>query len=199
MNPDENKDHDNSVPITIVAESREWSRPSNQWRGRRNLVIVASVFVVLILTVLLVWYFKSRQTAPSEETSVVVSVKVAKAEKQPIAAQVSALGSVTPRDRAEVAAKVSAQIKKMALLKNKFVHAGDVIATLESRDLQAQRAEALAALNEARANERSVVTGTIPQTNAQDQRTLRGARAKVVNAQATYQRRRALTTKAGFL
>jgi HlyD family secretion protein len=58
----------------------------------------------------------------------------------------------------------------MALLKNKVVRAGEVIAVLESRDLQAQRAEAVAALNEARANERSLVTGTIPKTNAEDQK-----------------------------
>jgi multidrug resistance efflux pump len=43
-----------------------------------------------------------------------------------------------------VGAKVSAQIKKMALLKNKPVRAGEVIAVLESRDLLAQRAEAVA-------------------------------------------------------
>ena len=73
----------------------------------------------------------------------------------------------------------------MALLKNKLVRAGEVIAVLESRDLQAQRAEAVGALNEARANERSLVTGTIPKTNAEDQKALLDARAKVNNARAT--------------
>jgi multidrug efflux pump subunit AcrA (membrane-fusion protein) len=78
------------------------------------------------------------------------------------------------------------------------VRAGEVIAVLEARDLQAQRAEAVAALNEARANERSLVTGTIPKTNAEDQKALNDARAKVNNARATFERRRALYDKGGI-
>src|SRR4030095_7211237 len=126
------------------------------------------------------------------------SVKVVKAEKGAIAAQVTAVGTIWPRERADVAAKVSAQIKKMALLKNKVVRAGEVIAVLESRDLQAQRAEAVAALNQARAEERSLVTGTIPKTNAEDQKALNDARAKVNNARALYDRRRGLYERGGI-
>jgi len=69
---------------------------------------------------------------------------------------------------------------------------------LESRDLLAQRAEAVAALNEARAEERSVVTGTIPKTNAEDQKALMDARAKVNNTRATYERRRVLYERGGI-
>src|SRR6185437_13580739 len=65
-------------------------------------------------------------------------VKVAKAEKATIAAPVTAVGTIWPREKADVSAKISAQIKSMALLKNKLVRAGQVIAVLESRDLQAQ-------------------------------------------------------------
>jgi multidrug efflux pump subunit AcrA (membrane-fusion protein) len=86
----------------------------------------------------------------------------------------------------------------MPLLKNHVVRAGEVIAVLESRDLQAQRAEAVAALNEARANARSLTTGTIPQTNAQDEKALRDARANVAIARATYERRRVLYEKGGI-
>jgi len=78
------------------------------------------------------------------------------------------------------------------------VRAGEVIAVLESRDLQAQRAEAIGALNEARANERSLVTGTIPKTNAEDQKALLDARAKVNTARATYERRRVLFENGGI-
>jgi RND family efflux transporter MFP subunit len=108
------------------------------------------------------------------------------------------VGTIWPREKADVGAKISAQIKSMPLLKNKLVRAGEIIAVLESRDLQAQRAEAVAALNEARANERSLVTGTIPKTNAEDQRALLDARAKVNNARATYERRRTLFEKGGI-
>ena len=83
-------------------------------------------------------------------------------------------------------------------MKNQVVRAGEVIAVLESRDLVAQRNEAVAALNQERANERSVTTGTIPQTNAQDQKALRDALAKVTTARATYERRLVLYQQNGI-
>ena len=53
-------------------------------------------------------------------------------------------------------------------------------------------------MNQERANERSVTTGTIPQTNAQDQKALRDARAKTATARATYERRQVLYEKGGI-
>ena len=126
------------------------------------------------------------------------SVKVAKVTKETIAAPVSAVGTIFPREQATVAAKISAQIRSMALLKNQVVKAGQVIAILESRDLVSQRNEAIAALSQERANERSVTTGTIPQTNAQDQKALRDAQAKVRNLSAIYERRLGLYQKGGI-
>jgi len=192
MSDDQNRIPDEEVDRLLAAQRR--ARIVRQ----RNLVLIAgSVLVVLLLVVLVLWRLKK---SPIEEAEVAptVSVKVVKAEKGSIAAPVTAVGTIWPREKADVAAKVSAQIKKMALLKNKTVHAGEVIAVLESRDLEAQRAEAVGALNEARANERSLLTGTIPKTNAEDQKALLDARAKVNNARAIYERRRTLFDKGGI-
>jgi len=165
---------------------------------QRNIVLIVMGLVVLLIAILIVWRVRRSKTEAETEVTPTVSVKVAKAEKETIAAPVTAVGTIWPREKADVGAKISAQIKSMPLLKNKPVRAGEVIAVLESRDLQAQRAEAVAALNEARANERSLVTGTIPKTNAEDQKALNDARAKVNNARATYERRRALYDKGGI-
>ena len=167
---------------------------------QRNLILIiaAIAVVVLALTLLIIWRWKKSKGEAEKEVTPVVSVKVAKAEKGSIAAQISAVGTIWPREKADVAAKISAQIRKMALLKNKVVRAGEVIAVLESRDLQAQRAEAIAALNQARAEERSIVTGTIPKTNAEDQKALSDARAKVNNTRALYERRRVLYERGGI-
>src|SRR5437763_9359825 len=168
-------------------------------RQRNLILIIAAVaLVVLALTLLIIWRWKKSTGTAEKEVTPVVSVKVAKAEKGSIAAQISAVGTIWPREKADVAAKISAQIRKMALLKNKVVRAGEVIAVLESRDLQAQRAEAVAALNQARAEERSIVTGTIPKTNAEDQKALMDARAKANNARALYERRRRLFEQGGI-
>jgi HlyD family secretion protein len=168
-------------------------------RARRRLLTVAAIaLIALTLIVLIVWRWRRSAAETEPEVTPTVSVKVAKAEKESIAARISAVGTIWPREKADVAAKISAQIRKMALLKNKLVRAGEVIAVLESKDLQAQRAEAVAALNEARANERSLVTGTIPKTNAEDQKALLDARAKVNTARATYERRRVLFERGGI-
>jgi len=182
--------------ISAPDESR---RALNRRRKRRDLIIgMLVVVLVLVVIVLAVWKWRKSGTGTEEQTTPVVSVRVAKAEKQAIAAQVAAVGTIFPREQATVGAKISAQIKRMALLKNKVVQAGEVIAVLESRDLQAQRAEAVAALNEALANQRSVTTGTIPQTNAQDQKALLDAQAKVKTARATYERRLTLYQNGGI-
>lgn len=168
-------------------------------RRSPTLLIIVCVSALLIIAVAaLAWRLRKTTATATEESSVVVSVRVTKAERQAIASQVSALGTISPRETAQVSSKISAQIKQMQILKNRVVHAGDVIAVLEASDLQAQRREAAAALNEARAAARSVETGTIPQNNAQDQKALRDAEAAVNNARAVYERRLALYQKGGI-
>src|SRR6476660_2850753 len=176
------------------------STENTQATRQRNAILLIALIAVIVfgLTVLIIWRWKKSKPETEAEVTPVVSVKVAKAEKCSIAAQVVAVGTIWPREKADVGAKVSAQIKKIAQLKNKVVRAGEVIAVLESRDLQAQRAEAVAALNEARAEERSVLSGTIPKTNAEDQKALMDARAKVNNARALYERRRVLFENGGI-
>jgi multidrug efflux pump subunit AcrA (membrane-fusion protein) len=166
---------------------------------RRNLIIVASVAVVaLLLLVFVIWKWRGSAPAADQAAVVVVSVKVAQVAKETIAAPVSAVGTIFPREQATVGPKISAQIRTMGLLKNKLVKAGQIIAVLESRDLVAQRNEAVAALNQERASERSVTTGQIPQTNAQDQKALRDAQAKVRNFRTVYERRLVLFQKGGI-
>lgn len=194
--PDKTRDHQKVERISIDEVRLAETRAARQ---RNTIIIIAVVAAIFFLVVVLVvWRWRKSRETESEIANVVVSVKVAKAEKGHIAAQVVAVGTIWPRDKADVGAKISAQIKRMGLLKDRFVHAGDVIAVLESRDLQAQRAEAVAALNQARAEERSLVTGTIPKTNAEDQKALNDARAKVNNARALYDRRRALYERGGI-
>lgn len=182
-------------------ESNEPDLNQEQRERRRNIFIaltaIGLVGLLLVVVILVVWRLNKSSETEAEVTPV-VSVKVANVEREAIAAPFSAVGVIWPREKADVSAKLSAQIKQMALLKNKVVAAGEVIAVLESRDLQTQRAEAVAALNEAKANERSLVTGTIPKTNAEDQKALLDAGARVNNARATYERRRVLFEKGGI-
>src|SRR6185312_8231790 len=191
-------DDPNRIPDEEVDRLLSEERRARIVRQRNLVLIVGSALVVLLLVSLIIWRLRRSATEAETEATPTVSVKVVKAARENIATPISAVGTIWPREKADVGAKISAQITKMALLKNKVVRAGEVIAVLESRDLQAQRAEAVAALNEARASEQSLVTGTIPKTNAEDQKALIDARAKVNNSRATFERRRVLFEKGGI-
>ncbi len=167
-------------------------------RRRRLALVTGALFLFLAVTLWLVLRSHKGSGPEEEEAAPVVSVQVAKVEKEAIATQISAIGTIVPREQATVSAKISAQIRKMALLKDKVVRAGEVLAVLESRDLVAQRNEAVAALREAQASERSTITGNIPQANAQDEKAVRDARANVGNARATYERRQTVYAQGGI-
>lgn len=166
-------------------------REGNRWK---LVVFVLGLAAVLIVALLLL----KKKPAGEEAEAVVVSVKVEKAERGSISAEVTVLGTIFGRKEATVSSKIAGQIKTMALVRNKPVHEGDVIATLEARDVLAQRAEAAAALDEARSNLRNVTGGSIPQTAAQDEKAIRDARANVSNARTVYERRLTLYEQGGI-
>jgi len=192
---------DKTPSITTVSEPgttrSSWRERIIATRRRRGWLVIGAAAVLLIL--LAVWLWPSKKpSASEEEANIVVSVRVAKAERESISSEVTALGTIFPLQEATVSAKIAGQIKQMALLRNKAVGAGEVLAVLESRDIQAQRAEAAAAAQEARANFRNVTGGAIPQTAAQDEKALRDARANVANARSVYERRLTLYEQGGI-
>src|ERR1700704_2497634 len=125
----------------------------------------------------------SDSNAPAAATAV-NRVDVTIATQQPLAAYVETLGTLFPRSQATIGAKLSGQITKMPLLKNRIINEGEVIATFQAADLAAQRAEAAAALEQARVNERTLVTVTMPQSAAAQEKALQDARANTATAQA---------------
>jgi HlyD family secretion protein len=195
MADDEIQDIDDAAPpvVTQVEVDDEPSPPR-----RRALIIIVSVIVLFLMVG--IYFLITRKTATPEEAKedVVVSVKVEKAEKDSIAKEISAVGTVVPAERADVAASISAQIRQMKLLKNSLVKRGDPIAVLSSEDLIAQRNEAQAAVEEARLNLQTVQKVTIPQASAQSAKDVNDAKAAVDNTRATYERRRVLYEKGGI-
>jgi HlyD family secretion protein len=187
-----------------MTETRGNDGPSTGWGAvsgpKRRFLGAAAVIVVLVLAVL-VWR-KCRKggagEASGEAASITVSVQVAKAERAPIANEVSTVATLAARREATINPRIAAPIVQMPLLTNRFVHAGDTIAVLEARDLTAQRSEAAAALQEAEATAHQTTNGTVPLTNAQDRKSLTDARAAVENARKTYDRRAALFEQGGI-
>src|SRR5439155_21526805 len=176
-------------PETMDAPRRAW------WRERR--VIIAAAIVVGLLLIVLIWR-SCHGAAAAGEPNVVVSVQVAKAERGAIASEVIAVATLAARREATISPRVAAPIAQMPLLTNRQVHAGDVLAVLESRDLAAQRAEAAAAVTEAETTAHTTANGSVPLTNAQDVKAVRDARGALDNAQKTYERRKVLYDQGGI-
>jgi multidrug efflux pump subunit AcrA (membrane-fusion protein) len=193
------KSNEQETVTTIEAEPHHpltWKERIILLSKRRNWPILAVLIAALLA--IIVWLWPAKKAAEEEETAVVVSVHVAKAERDSIASEVTALGTIAARHEATVSSKINGQIRQMALLKNKAVQQGEVIGILEARDIQAQRAEAAAAVEEARVNLRSITTGAIPQTRAQDEKAIQDAQANVNNARALYERRLRLYEQGGI-
>ncbi len=183
--------------ISSSAESDE-----NESLLRRNVFVILGI-VALVLLLIGGYFYLERNKTNVETTAetkeeIVVSVKVAKAERETIAQDFTAIGTVAPAEQSTVAASISAQIKQMRLLKNQFVRQGEVLAVLASQDLRAQLTEAKAALDEAKLNLETLQKVTIPQTRAQTEKDLSDAKANADNARTTYERRKDLYDKGGL-
>ena len=188
-------------------ENDETEEDGESLSPRRKFLIGGGIALGVLILIFGYFYLeRGRQTdvpanantSADTAAETVVSVKVAKAEKQSIAREYTAIGTIAPAQASTVAASISAQIKRMRLLKNQYVRQGDVLAVLASQDLEAQRSEAQAALDEARLNLQTLQKVTVPQTQAQNQKDLSDARANFANARALYERRRDLYSKGGM-
>lgn len=192
---------------TGIEEHEETDDENEETSPRKKFLIIVGIVLGVLLLIVGYIYLERRNRAEvsvnanaadaaKEET--VVSVKVAAAEKQPIAQEFTAIGNVAPAQASTVSASLSAQIKQMRILKNQYVQQGEVLAVLASQDLQAQRNEANAALDEARLNQQTLQKVTIPQSRAQVEKDLSDAQANADNARTLYERRKDLYSKGGI-
>ncbi len=162
--------------------------------------VIGAIVIAAIVLIGLFFFLKKQDTDDEKEKKEepVVSVKVAKAEKNTISAEISAPGTVAPVEQSTVSSTISAQIIQMRLLKNAVVQKGETLAVLASKDLRAQRDEAQAAVNEAKLNLQTLEKVTIPQTSAQNEKDLSDAKAILDNARSVYERRKDLYQKGGI-
>ena len=184
----------------ILVEETATSTEIEPDNTKRQIIIVAVIFSVFALAFLFWWIWSNRaqNAADTTEADVVVSVKAAKVERETVAAEVSAVGTIFPVRQSVVSSNAGGQIKNLRVLQNEFVSKGELLATIDTRDLEAQKSEAEAALREARLNAQTLAKSTIPQADIQSNKDLRDARANVENARNLYERRKNLYDKGGI-
>jgi multidrug efflux pump subunit AcrA (membrane-fusion protein) len=118
-----------------------------------------------------------------------VTVKTAKVEAHDLMFTVSAPATIFAREQANIAARMTAPIAALRVKKGDTVQAGQSIATLDSRDLQAQRADAAAQLADAEATLQKTQGGTVPADLDQKRGQVQIAQAALNQAQKNAERR----------
>jgi multidrug efflux pump subunit AcrA (membrane-fusion protein) len=181
-------------------EAMATAGPKNRPGGVRPLLAVAGVLVVVIAAFFGWRYLASRSSGdePGDQAPVVVRVSTAKAERGSISREVSAVGTITAARQSVVSANAPGQVRGLGILQNKFVKQGDLLARVNTTDLEAQKREAEAALREARLNIENLKRSAIPQSEIQARKDLRDAKASVDNAKNLYERRKDLYEKGGI-
>ena len=172
----------------------------NESPNKTRNIIIASVLILLVGLAAWFFFFRNAKTETTAETEpdVVVSVVTQAVETKTIAADASAVGTIFPLEQAVVSSNVSGLISEMSLLKNQLVSKGQIIARIDTRDLQAQRAEAVSALREAEINLQTLKKSTIPAAEAQNRKDLADAKAAADNAKALVERRKFLYANSGI-
>ena len=122
----------------------------------------------------------------------VVAVKTALAEGASVDLVLREPATIFPREQANITPRLSGVIRELKARKGDHVAAGAVLATLENRDLAAQREEAQAMLADAQANLEKTRRGTLPTDIERARGQVATSRALLNQAQTVYDRRKAL-------
>jgi HlyD family secretion protein len=141
-----------------------------------------------VLTVFLVGCTHPEEAPPKP----LVTVKVARAETADVQLTIQAPATIFPREQANISARTTAPILNLKVRKGDNITAGQVLAVLESKDVEAQHAEATANVADAEATLQKTSAGTVPADVERARGQLQSAEAARNQAQKNYDRRKDL-------
>jgi len=126
------------------------------------------------------------------QTVKVIPVEVAPVRVGTIAKELKFTGSIKPNTEVQVYPKITATIEEMQVDSGDSIKKGDMIALLESGELQAQAAQAEAALEVVQARWMQMEVGARPEELAQAEDLVAKAKANLKDAESNYGRMKAL-------
>ncbi len=98
------------------------------------------IFIVVCLIIGAAFGYNYYNQKVEEETTVTYDTE--KVIRMDLAKTVSATGTVQPRESVEVSSKITARVKEIPVKENDTVHAGQVVAVLDGKDVEAKRDQA---------------------------------------------------------
>jgi HlyD family secretion protein len=129
---------------------------------------------------------KSGDDALSSER-IVVSVQVATAKIQPITHVVTAQGVLFPLHQASLSPKITAPVRAFYVNRGSRVHRGQLLATLENKDLAAGVVSAQGSYDQAQATYASTTHSTLPEAMKSAELSLKDAQTALDNQQKVFQ------------
>jgi HlyD family secretion protein len=130
--------------------------------------------------------------AKEAEVEPVVPVQIAQAKRDSIDRIISAQAVLFPVDQANVMPKISAPIKAFYVKRGDHVSAGQVVAVLENKDLQAAVADGKATYEQAESGLRMMTAATVPEDLNKAQQDTQAAKQAMDAAQKVYESRKQL-------
>ena len=147
----------------------------------------AAAAVVLVLAAV-----GCSSSADDNSPNPVVSVQVAPVAQGPLEQWVHAQAVLYPLHQAIITPKISAPVARFYVQRGDHVRAGELLATLENKDLQAAAQDAEGQLQAAQAAYATATAGTIPANLKRAQLDVAAAKKTLGNAQMVYSDRQNL-------
>jgi HlyD family secretion protein len=147
---------------------------------------------ILLLPPLLLLVSACSEKKEEAEGQAAAPVQVATAARETMRRVVTADGVIFPVDQTNVMSKISAPVRVFYIKRGQHVKAGQLIATLENRDLVAAVAAARAQLAQAQSNLVMIQASTVPEAVTKAQADLQSAREQLDAAQKLLESRRKL-------
>ncbi|PWU00858.1 MAG: efflux RND transporter periplasmic adaptor subunit [Terriglobia bacterium] len=152
----------------------------------RSLLICAVLASLAILTGC------SKKSDEGEKAEAPAPVQVTSVTQETIRRVVEADGVLFPQNQASVVPKISAPVQRFMVNRGDRVRAGQVLATLENRDLAASVAESRGQLAQAESNYRNTASATVPEEVTKAQTDVQAAQQTMEAAQKLLENRQNL-------
>jgi RND family efflux transporter MFP subunit len=122
----------------------------------------------------------------------IVAVEVAPVKRATIERKVDAEAVLFALDQAAIVPKVSAPVRKFYVNRGSVVHAGELLAVLENRDLEAAAADTKGAYEQAQATYTQTTQASVPEEVQKAELDVKNAKEALDAAQKVYESRKAL-------
>jgi multidrug efflux pump subunit AcrA (membrane-fusion protein) len=153
------------------------------WPSKARLCLLLSFFCLLLAC------NKSKNKEATAETEPPTNVQVEAVHLGAIDRVITTDAVLYPIDQSNVTPKISAPVKRILVKRGDHVHAGQLVAELESADLAAAANESQQQFNQAQSNLQTVTGATVPEDQTKAQSDVESARQSLEAAKNVYTNR----------